>query len=222
MWGSSGCCIGTSSFFFSLSQKVQTPLSFQCLTILHVIVTAIPSIFLLLCLSVIASNVSVLLYLFFSLLFSLCFLLGVGQRGVVVYHGLAWVRAAVVRPVERAAETPALCAPSRRSVSNHGNHFIYQDQSASTQKGHKRSGKIMRCWKMKSDMPSFASFETGSQAFAHFALCWTQFASKLPNTNVCAALLAHIVLRIYLGLKIPHMVQPGQEAFFSWPCFFFF
>lgn len=47
------------------------------------------------------------------------FFLGWGQHGVVVYQGLAWVRAAVVRPVERAAETPALCAPSRRLVSSH-------------------------------------------------------------------------------------------------------
>lgn len=126
---------------------------------------------------------------FFSLLLSWYVFLGVGQRGVVVYHGLVWVRAAVVRPVERAAETPALCAPSRRSVSNHGNHFIYQDQSASIQQGPKmiRQNHAM----LKNYVSSFTSFETGSKAFAHFALCLTPFAStflQLPNRNVCTVI----------------------------------
>lgn len=99
------------SFSFSVAPTLPVCYTFQCL----------------------CSSLSV----FFSLLLSWYVFLGVGQRGVVVYHGLVWVRAAVVRPAERAAETPALCAPSRRSVSNHGNHFIYQDQSASTHHGPK-------------------------------------------------------------------------------------
>lgn len=85
-------------------------------------------------------------YIFFLYPFFLvCFpILGVGQRGVVVFHVLAWVRAAVARPVERAAETPALCAPSRHWVSSHGNHLIYRDQSALTQQW--SWWQIMPCW----------------------------------------------------------------------------
>ncbi len=139
------------------------------------------------------SYLACLLYLSVSLFFFICFFslllswyvfLGVGQRGVVVYHGLVWVRAAVVRPVERAAETPALCAPSRRSVSNHGNHFIYQDQSVSIQLRH----EIIKSYHAEKLYLSSTSYETGSQAFAHFAQLSLLKVLQLPNRNVCTVI----------------------------------
>lgn len=132
LWGSPRFDIGPAAFFF---KQIISLLSFLCWTILDVmdlasLVCPIFSVFdtsghLPSC-----SSISFFLYA----LFLVCFpILGVGQRGVVVFHVLAWVRAAVARPVERAAETPALCAPSRHSVSSHSNHFMYPDQSALTQ-----------------------------------------------------------------------------------------
>lgn len=166
---------------------------------------------------------------FFSLLLSWYAFLGVGQRGVVVYHGLVWVRAAVVRPAERAAETPALCAPSRRSVSNHGNHFMYQDQSASIQQGPKMIRQNHAMLKNYTCPPSLhLKLEVKLLHICTFcslldSVCFNIFAATkqeclYSDTKHCKHI--HVELQIFLRLKIPHMVQLGQEAVFSWPCFF--
>lgn len=146
------------SFFFYISPALPVCYTFQCL----------------------CSSLSI-----FSLLLSWYVFLGVGQRGVVVYHGLVWVRAAVVRPAERAAETPALCAPSRRSVSNHGSHFIYQDQSASIQQGPKMTRQNHAMLKTDTCLPSrHLKLEVKLLHTLLFASTFLQ----LPTRNVCTVI----------------------------------
>lgn len=138
----------------------------------------------------------------FSILFVLSFFLssflGVGQLGVVVYHDLVWVRAAVAKPVEKAAETPAQCAPSRHLVSSHGKRYIQWNQLSTYSCGWGDSVRPL-CWVTEC---SLYIFEQSFCSFLHACYCMQGlFHTRQPELGLVFSHCLFFYIKLHAPIK---------------------